>query len=71
LTIRNAEKGIQFEDYFYLTNKEILSEVPFNIKDGTSIYKKGITTESISITNILINNSLIKIKANEEGKLIF
>ena len=69
LTIRNAEKGIQFEDFFVLSNKEILSEVPFNIKEGTSIQKEGIITGFLSLSELLINNSLITIKANTEQEL--
>ena len=71
LTIRNAEKGIQFEDFFVLSNQEILSEVPFHIKEGTKIQKEGIITEFLTLSELLINDSSIKIKANEQHELVY
>lgn len=71
LTIRNAKKGIEFEDYFWLTDEQILSSVPINIREGTSIQKEGITTGFLSLSELLLNGSTIAIKASEDGYLTF
>ena len=62
LTIENTAYAIKFEDAFELTNKKITASVP--------LYINEINTDSISLSQLLINNSNIKIKA-EEGDLAF